>query len=443
MQVSVESSEGLERRMTVELPAEKVNEAVEKKLKEIARSIRLDGFRPGKVPLSVVRKRFSNDARQEVFGDLVQSSYFEALMQEKINPAGEPSIKPVEKAGDGGMAYVAVFEVMPEVELNPLGDVTVKRPLAEVTDKDLEEMVGKLRKQRTTWSEVEREAKDGDQVTINFKGFIDGEAFEGGSAEGVPLELGTNGMIEGFEEGLLGAKAGEQRTLELKFPEEYHAEHLAGKPATFEVEVTKVSEATLPEVNEEFIKAFGITEAGVEGFYKEIRANMSRELDEKIRGVVKEQAMDALLEVNPLEVPKALVRREAQVLMEQTKANMAQNGQQSGIELPLELFEGQAEKRVKLGLIIAEVLSSNNIELDEERVREKVETFAQTYEEPQQVIDYYYNNKEQLAGIQNLVLEEQVVDWVLDQVKVEDAASGFEDVMNPSAKETDTEETAE
>ncbi|TVO76250.1 trigger factor [Sedimenticola selenatireducens] len=438
MQVSVESSEGLERRMTVELPAEKVNEAVEKRLKEIARTVRLDGFRPGKVPLSVVRKRFANDAKQEVFGDLVQSSYFEALMQEKLNPAGEPSIEPLDKGADTGMAYVAVFEVMPEVVLNSLSDATIKRPVAEVTDEDMAEMVEKLRKQRTTWNEVDREAQDGDQITINFKGFIDGEAFDGGSAEGVPLELGSKGMIAGFEEGLVGAKAGESRTLELTFPESYHAESLAGKPATFEVEVTKVSEAALPEVNDEFIKAFGInTEEGVDGFYKEIRGNMARELQDKIRGLVKEQAMDVLLEVNPLEVPKALVQREARVLMEQTKNNLAQGGQGSNINLPVELFEDQAKKRVSLGLIIAEVLSTNNIELDEGRVREKIEQFAQSYEDPQQVIDYYYNNREQLAGIQNLVLEEQVVDWVLDQVKVEDSETGFNAVMNPAPKEAE------
>jgi trigger factor len=437
MQVSVESSEGLERRMTVELPAEKVNAAVEKRLKEIARTIRLDGFRPGKVPLSVVRKRFSNDAKQEVFGDLVQSSYFEALMQEKLNPAGEPSIEPVEKGTEEGMAYVAVFEVMPEVKLNPLSEVTVKRPVAEVTDEDLAEMVEKLRKQRITWNEVDREARDGDQITINFKGYMDGEAFEGGSADGFPLELGTKGMIAGFEEGLVGAKAGEVRTLELTFPESYHAKQLAGKPATFEVEVIKVSEAVLPEVNEEFIKAFGVSEEGVDGFYKEIRANMTRELEDKLRGLVKEQAMDALLQVNELEVPKALVSREAQVLLQQTKANLAQGGQGNNINLPVELFEEQARKRVTLGLIIAEVLGSNNIELDEARVRQKIEQFAQSYEDPQQVIDYYYSNKEQLSGIQNLVLEDQVVDWVLDQVTVEDTAKGFDEVMNPSTPDAE------
>ncbi len=266
---------------------------------------------------------------------------------------------------------------------------------------------------------------------------MDGEAFEGGSAEGIPLELGSKGMIEGFEEGLVGAKAGEARTLELTFPESYHAEKLAGKPATFEVEVTKVSEAVLPEVNEEFIKAFGISEEGVDGFYKEIRANMTRELEDKIRSLVKEQAMDALLQVNDLEVPKALVKREAEVLLQQTKANLAQGGQGNNLNLPVELFEDQAKKRVTLGLIIAEVLSSNNIELDEDRVRQKIEQFAQSYEDPQQVVDYYYGNKEQLSGIQNLVLEDQVVDWVLDQVKVEDAAKGFDEVMNPATPDAD------
>ena len=230
MQVSVESKEGLERRMTVELPADKVNEAINKRLKEIARTVRLDGFRPGKVPISVVRSRFSGQVQQEVFGDLVKSSYFEALAHEKLLPAGDPtSIEPLEKGDNEGMAYVAVFEVMPEVQLKELDGLTITRPVVEVTDEDLEAMIQKLRKQRTTWNEVDREARIDDQLTIDFKGYIDDEAFEGGSAEGVPLVLGSNAMIEGFEEGLIGAGAGDHRTLDLAFPEDYRVEKLAGK----------------------------------------------------------------------------------------------------------------------------------------------------------------------------------------------------------------------
>jgi len=435
MQVSVESSEGLERRMKVELPVDQVNEAVEKRLKEIARTAKLDGFRPGKVPLSIVRKRFAADVRNEVFGELVQSSYFQALAQENLQPAGEPVVEPLEMSE--GMGYTATFEVMPEIELQSLADKTITRSVAQVTDADVDEMIEKLRKQRATWSDVEREARDGDQLTINFKGFIDGEAFDGGSADGVPLVLGSNSMIEGFESGLLGAKAGESRTLELQFPDDYRVEKLAGKAATFEVEVVKVAEQVLPELDEEFAKAFGVNEGGYEGLLKEIRSNMERELEEKIRGLLKDQAMELLLEAHPIEVPKAMVQQEAQALQQQTKANMAQAGQNSQMELPLSLFEDQARRRVALGLIVGEVVRQNDIQLDEDRLRAKIEQFAQSYEQPQEVIDYYYdeNNKQQLGTVANVVLEEQVVDWVLEQAKIEDAEVSFGDVMDPKAAE--------
>lgn len=432
MQVSVESREGLERRMTVELPAEMVNGALEKRLREIARNAKIDGFRPGKVPLSVIRRRYAGQARQEVFGDLVQSTYFQALAKENLQPAGEPSIEPLQTEPTEGLGYVAVFEVMPEVKLQDLSEKVITRPQVEVTDADLDAMILKLRKQRTTWNEVTRKAQEGDQVTIDFKGFIDGEAFDGGSADGVPLVLGASSMIPGFEEGLLGVEPGEDRTLELKFPEEYRAKHLAGKAVKFEVTAKKIAEPILPEVDEEFAKVFGVTEGGVDGLHKEIRSNMERELQEKVRGVVKEQAMDLLLEANEVIVPKALISQEAAALQQQTKENMAQNAQTSSIDLPLNLFEDQAKRRVALGLILGEVIKENKIELDNDRVRARVEQFAQSYEDPQEVIDYYLKDKKQLAAIENVVLEDQVVDWVVGQVKVEEKAGNFEDLMNDS-----------
>ena len=432
MQVSVESREGLERRMTVEIPAEMVNGALEKRLREIARNAKIDGFRPGKVPLSIIRQRYSGQARQEVFGDLVQSTYFQALAKENLQPAGEPSIEPLQMEPAEGLGYVAVFEVMPEVKLQDLSEKVIVRPQVEVTDADLDAMILKLRKQRTTWNEITRKAQEGYQVIIDFKAFIDGEAFDGGSAEGVPLVLGTSSMIPGFEEGLLGVESGENRTLELNFPEEYRAKHLAGKAAKFDVVVKKIAEPILPEVDDEFAKVFGVAEGGVNGLHKEIRSNMERELQEKIRGVLKEQAMDLLLEVNEVTVPKALIGQEAAALQQQTKQNMAQNGQTSSIDLPLNLFEDQAKRRVALGLILGEVIRENKIELDNERVRTRVEQFAQSYEDPQEVIDYYLKDKKQLAAIENVVLEEQVVDWVMEQVKVEDKARNFDDLMNNS-----------
>ncbi|MES9904174.1 MAG: trigger factor [Sedimenticola sp.] len=438
MQVSVESKEGLKRQMTVELPAEKINEAMESRLKEVSRSANMDGFRPGKVPMSVVRKRFSEQVRQEVFGDLVQSSYFEALTQEKLEPAGQPIIEPHDDVAEGAMGYTAMFEVMPEVKLNDLSAAVINRPVAEVADADMEAMIDKLRNQRITWNDVERESKDGDQMTMNFKGFIDGETFEGGSADGVPLVLGSGSMIDGFEAGLLGAKAGESRTLELTFPEEYQAEHLAGKAATFEIEVIKVAESVLPELDDEFVKSFGTYDGGVEAMKEDIRANMERELSERIRSVQKEQAMDALLEANPLDVPQALIEQESLALQKQTRENMQQNGQKGNIDLPLNLFEEQAKRRVSLGLLMAEVIKENEIKLDQERVLAKVAQFASTYEEPQEVIDYYNSDKQQLAGVENVVIEDQIVDWILEQVKIEDSASTFDEVMNPQPKtETD------
>ena len=437
MQVSVESSEGLERRMTVELPAEKVTEKVEKRLKELARTVRLDGFRPGKVPLSVVRKRFGGQVHQEVFGDLVQSSYFEALAHEKLRPAGEPNIQPMDPPPEQGMGYVAVFEVMPEVDLQDLSQVSIRRPVAEVNDADLQQMIEKLRGQRTTWNQVERQAQDGDQLTIDFERFIDGEAFDGGSGEAVPLVLGSGAMIDGFEAGLIGAGSGEKRTLELAFPEDYRVEKLAGKPAVFEVEVLKVSEPVLPEIDDEFAKAFGVSEGGVEALHQEIRANMRRELSDKIRSRLKQQAMDALLNVNRITVPKALVQQETEALRDQTKSNMAQKGRSSNLELPLDLFAEQAQRRVALGLIIGEVIKQNGIEADGDRVRQRVEQFAESYEKPQEVIDYYYSDKKLLGSIENVVLEDQVVDWVLEQAQVEDVASTFDEVINPSTDAAD------
>jgi len=434
MQVSIESIEGLERRMTVTLPAEQINQEVEKRLQNIARTAKMDGFRPGKVPISVVRRRHSQQVRQEVQGELIQSSYFEALTQENLQPAGDPAIEPVEGDSGGDFGFTAVFEVMPEIELNDISDVQIQRPTAEVTDDDLEQMIEKLRKQRSTWADVERGAKTEDQVTINFKGFIDGEAFEGGSADGVPLVLGSNSMIEGFEEGLVGATSGETRTLELKFPENYGAGKLAGKPATFEVEVVKVAEPVLPELDDEFITAFGVAEGGVDALKKEVRSNMERELNDKIRDILKAKAMDALLEANPITVPQSIVMQEAQALKDQTKANMEQSGQSSTMDLPLNLFEDQAKRRVSLGLIVADVIKQNEIKLDEERVQSKIEQLAQSYEKPEEVIEFYKSNQEHMAAIQNVVLEDQVVDWVLDNAKVEEVTSGFDDITKPTAK---------
>jgi trigger factor len=423
MQVSVETLEGLQRKMTVQLPAEKVNEIVDNKLRTIAKQVRLDGFRPGKVPLKVVRQRFGDHARQEAYGELIQSTFYEAASGEKLNPAGEPSIEV--RDDDSGFSYTAEFEVVPEVTLNDLSGATLERMTAEVSDADVDDMIEKLRKQRVTWNKVERAAQDGDQVTVSFIGKVDGEEFEGGSAQNVPIELGAGRMIEGFEQGLLGASAGDERTVHLSFPDDYQAAHLAGKPASFEITVNEVAEPVLPELDEEFAKAFGVEEGGLEKLRADIRENMERELRQKLRSRNKEKVMDLLLENNDFTVPRAMIDSEAQRLKEETKQQMQG---QSSVDLPLDIFREQAERRVKLGMLVAAIVDQQKIEVDEERVRSTVDDFAASYESPQELRDWYYADNERLNPVRNLVLEDQVVDWITSQVNVVDQQSSFQEM---------------
>jgi trigger factor len=419
--------------MTVQLPGEKVDQEVERRLKRLAGTVRMNGFRPGKVPLRVVRQRYGGQVRQEVYGDLIRDSYADAVQQESLRPAGDPRIESVDDKSGDGLSYTAVFEVMPEIRLEGLEELAVKRPAAEVGDADVDRMIESLRRQRLTWEQVERPAQDGDQIIISFKGSVDGEAFEGGSAERVPLVLGAGKMVPGFEEGLEGATAGETRGLDVHFPDDYRAEHLAGKDVHFDVEVHEVKEGRLPPVDEELAKAFGVADGSVETLRSDVRANMERELKQTLRGVLKNRVMDALLERVPLDVPRALVDQEASRLKEQARAEMAGAGQRSAMDLPLDMFAEQARRRVALGLIIAEIVRGNDIKVDPARVRAAVEEIAESYEDPQEVISWYYGNREQLAAVENLALEEQVVDWLLEQGRVEDEATSFDDIMGQAS----------
>jgi trigger factor len=421
MQVSVEAGEGLERRMTVELPAEQIEQEVTKRLKQIGKTARLDGFRPGKVPMNMLRRRFGGQVLQEVYGEVIESSYQEAVQQQNLHPAGMPKIEPNVTEGQNVFSYIATLEVMPEINLARL-EGTIKRPAAEVTDADVDEMLEKLRQQRGSWNPVERAATEGDQVKVSFKGIMEGEAFEGGSGENMALVLGSKRMIEGFEAGLVGIVKEEKRTLELKFPDDYRVEELAGKPVTFEVEVSEIAEQVLPEVDEEFAKSFGAQE-GVEKLRQDIRDNMQRELKQRIRSRLKNQAMDLLYNSNRIEVPGALVQEEIKALREQTRSQL-QSGAGS-IELPDNLFEDQARRRVTLGLVIGEVIKQHQIQLDRDRVRRTLEDFAASYEDADEVVKHYLTNRNQMAAIENVVMEDQVVDWILEQVQVEDEPTSF------------------
>ena len=430
MQVSVESTSALERRMTVGVPAERIETEVAKRLQQTARRVKVPGFRPGKVPMSVIRQRYEASARQEAFGDLIQETFYEAIVQEKLNPAGAPSVEPKAYEKGKDLEYVATFEVFPEFEVKGLEDIQVERLQSEVADSDLDNMLEILRKQNTRYEEVDREAANDDQVTIDFVGKIDGEAFQGGSANGTQLVLGSGRMIPGFEEGLVGAKAGEERVLNLTFPEDYQNLDLAGKTAEFTVKVTKVSAPQLPEMNEEFFAQFGVQESTLEGFRAEVRKNMDRELRQAIKNKVKNQVMDGLIAANPIEVPAALINSEVDRLRVQAVQQFGGNIKPD--QLPAELFTEQAKRRVVLGLIIAEMVKQFELKPDDERVRALIEEMASAYQEPEQVVAWYYQNEQQLNEVRSVVLEEQVVDTVLEKTKVTDKQVSYEDAVKPA-----------
>ena len=430
MQVSVESTSALERRMTIGVPAERIETEVTKRLQQTARRAKVPGFRPGKVPMNVIRQRYEDSARQEALGDLIQATFYEAIVEQKLNPAGAPAVEPkvFEKGKD--LEYVATFEVFPEIKLAGFDGIAVERLQAEVTDADVDNMLEILRKQNTRFEAVERAAENGDQLNIDFVGKIDGEAFAGGSAKGTPLVLGSGRMIPGFEEALVGVKTGEERVISPTFPADYQNLDLAGKAAEFTVTVNSVSAPQLPELNDDFFALFGVKEGGLEGFRAEVRKNMERELRQAIKSKVKNQVMEGLLAANPVEVPKALIGNEVNRLRVQAVQQFGGNIKPD--QLPAELFEEQAKRRVVLGLIVAEVVKQGELKADEARVRELIEEMASAYQEPQQVVAWYYKNDQQLNEVRSVVLEEQVVDTVLQKAKVTDKAVSYEEAVKPA-----------
>lgn len=430
MQVSVENTSALERRMTIAVPAERVENEVNKRLQQTAKRAKVAGFRPGKVPMSVIRQRFEADARQEAFGDLVQASFYEAIVEQKLNPAGAPAVEPKSFEKGKDLEFVAVFEVFPEFTVAGFESINVERLSAEVADADLDNMLEVLRKQNTRFEAVERAAQNDDQVNIDFVGKVDGEAFAGGSAKGTQLVLGSGRMIPGFEDGLVGAKAGEERVVNVTFPEDYQNLDLAGKAAEFTITVNSVSAPVLPELNEEFFAQFGIKESTLEGFRSEVRKNMERELRQAIKTKVKNQVMEGLVSANPIEVPKALIDNEVNRLRVQAVQQFGGNIKPD--QLPAELFEEQAKRRVVLGLIVAEVVKQYELKPDDARVRELIEEMASAYQEPEQVVSWYYKNDEQLNEVRSVVLEEQVVDTVLQQAKVTDKSVSYEEAVKPA-----------
>lgn len=434
MQVSMETLAGLERRMTIEVPAETVESQVKSRLQDAAKNVQMKGFRKGKVPVKVIKERYGASVRQEVLGEVMSNSWVEAVTQEKVKPASQPRIEPKNLEEGKNLEFTATFEVYPEIELQEFSGITIEKKGAEISDTDIDKMVETLREQRKTYVETDRASQDGDRVNIDFTGTIDGEKFDGGEAKGSNLVLGSKRMIPGFEEGLVGLSKGEEKTLSLTFPEDYHNKDLAGKATEFAVKVNTVSEPVLPELNDEFFASFDVAEGGLDAFRKEVSANMARELKNASRNNIKNQVIEGLLKIHTVDVPKALVKSEVGALRQQA---MQQFGGGRNIDpsmLPDDLFSGQAERRVTLSLIMNEIVNKNNLKPEADAVRKLIEEMAESYEKPEEVIKWYYSDKEQLANIEAMALEEAVIGLILDSAKISESNVSYEEALKPPAQ---------
>ncbi len=429
MQVSVEATSALQRRMTVAVPAERIAGEVQNRLKRMAHTAKVKGFRPGKVPMKVVEQQYGKQVRDEVVGEVIQRTYFEAITEQKLHPASMPTIESVSGEEGQDLQYAAVFEVMPEITLAKMSAAKLERLSAEVTEADLDKMIENLRKQRTEWKEVSRKAKEGDRLSVDFSGTIEGEAFAGNSGKNVPVTLGSGRMIDGFEKGLIGAKAGDDVVLDLQFPENYGSKDVAGKPVQFQVTVNKVESPELPEVNEEFAKGFGVGDGSLEALRTEVRKNMERELKQGLESKNKQAVMNVLLEMNKLEVPAALIENEAESLKQQMLQQIQGANGKAGADLDIALFKGEAEKRVSLGLLVSEAIKANELKVDSDKLKAKVDEIAATYEKPEEVVRWYYGDKSRLSQIENLLLEDAVVDWAFSEAKVSEKKSSFDEVV--------------
>lgn len=432
MQVSVEATSGLERRLTIAVPAADVDSQVNAKLAEVAKTAKINGFRKGKVPLKVVSRQYGDAARQEVASDLINSSYMKAIEQESVRPAGYPKIEVNSLEAGKDLEYVAIVEVYPEVELGSFDGYSVTRFNAEITEADLDKAIDSLREQQATFTEVDRAAADKDQVNIDFVGTKDGIEFQGGKGSNFKLVLGSNSMIPGFEAGIEGMKTGETKTLALTFPEDYQVEDLKGADVEFAITLNKVEEKSLPEVDEKFMKHFGSD--SMEQFRSEIKKNMERELKRAVESKTKASVMDQLLESHEVELPSALVASEIETLREQMMQQFGGMQQNKNLDLkallPDEMFKEQAERRVALGLIVGEVVKKHEIKVDADRVRAYIEEAAAGYESPKEVVDYYYQNQQMLAGIESMILEDMVVDTIIEHAQVSDKSISYDEAMS-------------
>ncbi len=427
--VTVESTGTLERRMRVELPAERIEKEVESRLKSVGKTAKIKGFRPGKVPAKVVRQRYGTQVRQEVLTDLMGQSYRDAVAQENLNPAAQPRIEPEVSGKGDGFAFVATFEVLPDVTLKDLDKIEVARPEIDITDEDCADMLENLRKQKATWKTVKREAREGDRVVVDFDGRLKGESIEGGTGSEVPVVLGEGQMLPDFEKGLTGAKADEEKSFKVKFPKDYHVEELAHKKVDFTVKVHRVEAEELPPLDDSLAEIYGVKEGGLDKLRADIVENMEREAEQKVRSDIRDQAMSGLLEANPIEVPNSLIQQEAHSMQHEAM-------RQFGIEdheqaPPLDDFTEGAEKRVRLSLLIQQLVADNDIVLDAGRLRERVEQICAGYEDSGAMVTNYLANPQVMSRIEPMVMEEHAVEWIIEHGVETKKKSSFKEYMKP------------
>ena len=428
MQVSIEASDGLERRMRVQVPAGRVEEKIRDRLLSVGRTAKIKGFRPGKIPERIIRQRYGGQVRQEVLQELLQTTYSEAIAQQRLQPAGGPKIEPESLDQGQDLAYTAVFEVYPEIKITGLDRLEVETPKTEIADSDIDSMIESLRKQRAAWESVKRPAADGDRVLIDFEGKLKNEVFEGGSGQNVAVVLGSGSMLADFEKNLAGITEGESKEFKLKFPKDYHQENLAGQKVVFSIDAKEVAEEKLPEVDKQFIISMGIESGSAEDFRKDVQDNMERQTESKQRGELKRQVMESLLAANPVELPGVLVEQETNSLQQDAMRQFGIKEQKDAP--PADTFREAAERRVRLGLLMTAILSDNQMEVDKGRVGSKISELCEPYDKPDEMRKIYYQNQQLLGQVENMVLEEQVVDWLIGQAKLSEKSMTFSELMD-------------
>ena len=430
MQATIEKVSTLERRLNVSLPAQEIDSEIQNRLKRIARDVRMHGFRPGKVPFRLVQQQYGGQVRQEVLGDALQKTFGEAVRQQNLRVAGYPRFEAKSTEASENFEFSATFEIYPDIQLGSLENVTIERPTVVPSDAEIDKTIEILRKQRVQYEVVDRGAQNGDRITIDYRGTQAGQEFEGGSGTDHMTVLGEGRLLKDFEQQVVGLKAGESRAFELTFPEDYHGKELAGKTAQFEVTVKQVEQAVLPEVNAEFARQLGIQDGDLSKMRVDIRTNLEREVKRRVQARVKDQVMKTLLESASLEVPKSLLEMEMERLMAGMRQDLAGRGVKAeNIPMPREAFEPEARRRVTLGLIVAEVVRQNSLQAKPEQIKTVVQDYAESYERPEEVVRWYYQSPERLREVESLVLEDNVVQWVLSRVKTEDKAADFDELM--------------